>query len=222
MERGVVTWTFFPSHKLMPYFDILLLITAFFAETVFIIRPIRYTFMSIIKILQYPDKKLNRIAVPVEKFDAQIQKIIDDMFETHYASPNCAALAATQLDLIIPWRITVIDFSEKKDQPLCLVNPYITDSEGEQYEIEGCMSVYPDLIHEKVKRAMKVTVQAQDRYGKPFELKAMGFFAKCIQHEIEHLDGKLYIDNLNSIKLERIQRKVKKQQRLIKKKPRKL
>src|SRR5689334_3796441 len=118
--------------------------------------------MAIIRILQYPDKKLNRIAIPVETFDSGIQKVIDDMFETHYATPNCAALAATQLDLPTPWRITVIDFSPNKDQPLCLVNAIITAREGEQFEIEGCMSVYPDLIHEKVKRSMKITVQAQD------------------------------------------------------------
>lgn len=174
--------------------------------------------MAKFKILQYPDKRLKRVAVPVETFDDTIQKVIDDMFETHYAATNCAALAATQLDMPIAWRITVIDYSPDKNQPLCLVNPKIIHSEGEQFEYEGCMSVYPDLIHEKVRRAMKITVQAQNRHGEPFELQAEGFFAKCIQHEVDHLDGNIYLDHLHKIKLDRIQRKLKKHQRTMKKK----
>jgi peptide deformylase len=173
--------------------------------------------MAILKILQYPDKKLKRIAVPVETFDDTIQKAIDDMFETHYATPNCAALAATQLDMPIPWRITVIDYSPDKNQPLCLVNPQIIHREGEQFEYEGCMSVYPNLIHEKVRRALKITVQAQDRYGKTFELEAEGYFAKCIQHEVDHLDGNLYLDHLHKLKVDKIARKIKIHQRSEKK-----
>ena len=173
--------------------------------------------MTILKILQFPDKQLKRISIPVEKFDASIQKVIDDMFETHYATENCAALAATQLDMPIPWRITVIDFSKDKNEPLCLVNPHIVSSEGEQNEYEGCMSVYPEFIHEKVKRAMKIIVTAQDRNGIPFEMVVDGYLAKCIQHEIDHLDGKLFIDHLHKIKFERIGRKIKKFQRAIKK-----
>lgn len=174
--------------------------------------------MSMIKILQYPDSKLKRVSIPVTHFDAALHQVIDDMFETHYATPNCAALAATQLDLPTPWRITVIDFSKAKNEPLCLVNPEIIFREGEQNEEEGCMSVYPDFLHEKVKRAMHIKVKAQDRNGQPFELEASGFMAKCIQHEVDHLDGKLYIDHLHKIKLERMQRKIKKMLREHKKK----
>jgi peptide deformylase len=173
--------------------------------------------MTILKILQYPDKRLKRVAVPVENFDASIQKVIDDMFETHYATPNCAALAATQLDLDIPWHITVIDYSHEKNQPLCLVNGKITYREGEQNELEGCMSVFPQHIHEKVKRAMKIKVQYQDRHGNPHEIEAEGYFAKCIQHELDHLDGHVYLDHLHKIKVERIARKVKKLERQAKK-----
>lgn len=165
--------------------------------------------MTILNILQYPDKRLKRISIPVEKFNDEIQKVIDDMFETHYAASNCAALAATQLDLPVPWRITVIDYSAEKNQPFCLVNPYIIHREGEQIEYEGCMSVYPEAIHEKVKRAMKIIVKAQDRYGEPLELSAEGYFAKCLQHEIDHLDGKLYIDHLHKITFDRLNRKIK-------------
>lgn len=173
--------------------------------------------MTVLKILQYPDKRLKRIAVRVETFDDTIQKVIDDMFETRYATDSCAALAATQLDLEIAWCITVIDLSKENNEPLCLVNPEIVAREGEQIEYEGCMSVYPEYIHEKVKRDMKITVKAQDRHGKPFEMTAEGYLAKCIQHEVDHLNGGLYIDRLPKIKLERIARKVKKQERLNKK-----
>ncbi|MBS0290661.1 MAG: peptide deformylase [Proteobacteria bacterium] len=166
--------------------------------------------MTVLKILQYPDKRLKRIAVPVENFDQNIQKVIDDMFETHYATAHCAALASTQLDLEIPWHITVIDYSQEKNAPLCLVNGKIIHREGEQIDYEGCMSVYPDHIHEKVKRAKTIKVQYQDRLGNPHEIEAHDLFAKCIQHELDHLNGTLYIDHLHPIKIERIQRKVKK------------
>lgn len=172
--------------------------------------------MAIIRILQYPDPKLKRQAVKVEKFDDELQTIIDDMFETHYATPNCAALAATQLDLPIPYSITVIDYSENKDEPLCLVNPVIVETAGEQCEYEGCMSVYPDAIHEKVKRAMNVKVKAQDRYGNPIEINAEGYFAKCLQHEIDHLEGKVFIDRVPFTKRERALRRIKKYLRLSK------
>lgn len=172
--------------------------------------------MAIIKILQYPDPRLKRKAVPVEHFGEEIQKIIDDMFETHYNADNCAALAATQLDLETAWRITVIDYSEEKDQPQCLVNPRIIKYSGEQFEVEGCMSVYPNFAREKVKRAMSVTVQAQDRHGKHIEIEADGFYAKCLQHEIDHLDGLTFVDRLPKIKKNRILKKVTKAKRELK------
>lgn len=169
--------------------------------------------MTIIKILQYPDPKLKRKAIKVEKFDDVLQVIIDNMFETHYAAENCAALAATQLDLPIPYSITVIDYSDNKDQPLCLVNPEVIERTGEQYEIEGCMSVYPNAVREKIKRAQKVKVRAQNRYGEPIEIEAEGFFAKCLQHEIDHLEGAVFLDRLPLVKKERALRKIKKEQR---------
>lgn len=173
--------------------------------------------MTILKILQYPDKRLKRVGVPVENFGPEIQKVIDDMFETHYATPNCAALAATQLDLDIPWHITVIDYTQDKKSPFCIVNGKITYREGEQNEYEGCMSVFPSQLHEKVKRAQKIKVSFQDRHGKPQEIDASGYFAKCIQHELDHLDGYVYLDKLHPIKVERILRKIKKIQRQAKK-----
>lgn len=166
--------------------------------------------MAVVKILQYPDPRLKRHAVRVETFDDEIQKVIDDMFETRYKTENCAALAATQLDLDPAWHITVIDLSQNDDDPLCIVNGEIIETEGTQYELEGCMSVYPDHIHEKVKRAMKITVKAQDRHGKPLEFTAEGYLAKCIQHELDHLNGKVYIDRIPAFKLDKIKRKVKK------------
>lgn len=172
--------------------------------------------MAKIRILQYPDPKLKRKAVRVEVFDDALKKVIDDMFETHYSTPNCAALAATQLDLPVPYSITVIDYSENKDQPLCLVNPEIVERSGEQYEVEGCMSVYPDAVHEKVKRAERVKVKAYDRHGKPIEIEAEGFFAKCLQHEIDHLHGNVFLDKIPPMKKERLLRRIKKYQRVTK------
>lgn len=170
--------------------------------------------MTILRILQYPDALLKRMGIPVQHFDEPFQRFVDDMFETHYATPNCAALAATQLDVPTPWSVTVIDYSKDKNQPLCLVNPVILSGQDEQYEYEGCMSVCPDVIHEKVKRAMSITIEAQDRYGNALAFSAQGYFAKCIQHEVDHLNGKLFIDRLNKIKHERVLRKIKKQERL--------
>lgn len=165
--------------------------------------------MACLTILEYPDPRLKRIALRVENFDANIQQVIDDMFETRYATPNCAALAATQLDLDPAWHITVIDLSENNDSPLCLVNGEIVHSEGLQNELEGCMSVFPKHIHETVKRAYKITVKAQDRRGIPFEFEAEGYLAKCVQHELDHLNGKLYIDRIPTFKLDKIKQKVK-------------
>lgn len=172
--------------------------------------------MTILKILQYPDVRLKRVAVKVEQFDDAIKRVIDDMFETHYAQKNCAALAATQLDLPIPWRITVIDFSEDKNQPLCLVNPQIVFREGEQNELEGCMSVYPGHCGAKVKRAERIIVEAQDRQGDPLRIEAEGYMAKCMQHEIDHLDGHIYLDRISSLKREKILKIIKKAQRTLK------
>ncbi|MDF2867592.1 MAG: def1 [Gammaproteobacteria bacterium] len=166
--------------------------------------------MALLKILQYPDPRLQRIAKPVAKIDEHVQKVIDRMFATKYHTENCAALAATQLDLPYPPHITVIDLSPTNDQPLCLINAEIIARKGEQFELEGCMSVMPSHIHERVKRAAEITVQALDRHGKTITLSAEGYMAKCIQHELDHLAGKLYIDHLSALKRERIRNKISK------------
>lgn len=174
--------------------------------------------MSILKILQYPDPRLKTIGKPVEKVDDRIRKIIADMFETHYNAHNCAALAATQLDIPAPPRITVIDFSEKKNQPLCLINPEIIEAHGEQKEQEGCMSVAVAQqqnqdqysVFENVTRAMFIKVRAMNTEGEWFEMEAEGFMAKCIQHEIDHLNGMLFIDRLSQLKKKRLVDKLSK------------
>ena len=165
--------------------------------------------MSKVRILSYPDLKLKRVGKKVTLVDDEIKKIIADMFETHYATENCAALAATQLDLVDPPAITVIDFSAEKNKPLCFINPEIIHSEGEQAEYEGCMSVYPDHIHEKVKRAQRVTVKALNEKGETIEFTAEGYMAKCLQHEIDHLNGLTYLDRLSPLKRERIVDKIR-------------
>jgi len=165
--------------------------------------------MTIVRILQYPDARLRAKGEKVTDFGPQTQKIIDDMFETHYAAENCAALAATQLDFDEPKHITVIDFSEKKDQPLCLINAKIVEKEGDQTSAEGCMSVSGGA-YEEVTRAAKIRVIAQDRHGNPLDFEAEGFMAKCIQHELDHLDGKLFIDYLSNLKRDRIKKRIQK------------
>ena len=170
--------------------------------------------MTTYRILQHPDAKLRRKGTPVTDFGPETQTIIDNMFETHYSADNCAALAATQLDIPNAPHITVIDFSEKKDDPLCLVNGKIIARSGEMEEEEGCMSVgKAQVIFSKVGRAAHITVKAQDRYGEPLEFEAEGFMAKCIQHELDHLDGKLYIDHLSMLKRQRIEEKIRKQKK---------
>ena len=168
--------------------------------------------MTILKILQHPDVRLRRKGIPVTDFGEKIQTIIDDMFETHYAQTDCAALAATQLDLADAPHITVIDLSEAQNQPLCLVNARITEKTGETYESEACMSVMNNgsFLFEKVKRAERIVVEAQDRFGKPMTIEADDFLAKCIQHELDHLEGILFIDHLSPIKRKRLFEKTKK------------
>ena len=168
--------------------------------------------MAIVRILQYPDPRLTLKATPVSEFTPEIKQMIDDMFETHYAAENCAALAHSQMDFPEPKRITVIDFSDNKDQPLCLVNPEITEKSGETYTEESCMSVTGGVVA-KVKRAEKITVKYLDRDGNPQTMDADGFMAKCIQHEIDHLDGVLFIDRLNDFKRRQLDKKIKKHQK---------
>ena len=170
--------------------------------------------MAKVKILHYPDPRLKNKGRQVSAVDSEVRKVVEDMFETHYGATNCAALAATQLDFENPYAITVIDFSPGKNQPLCLINPEIIYREGSQNEEEGCMSV-PGGIYEKVKRAHKIKVRALDRNGKPIEFDAEGYMAKCIQHEIDHLQGKLFIDHLSRLKRARVDSKLEKIRRWV-------
>jgi peptide deformylase len=172
--------------------------------------------MAIIKILQHPNPRLAKRGEKVTDFGPKTQQIIDDMFETHYNTENCAALAATQLDFQHPLHITVIDFSPKKDQPLCLVNgEIIWRSDELMSEAEGCMSV-PGGIYETLKRSAKIKVRAQDRFGKEFEMEASGFMSKCIQHELDHLNGTLFIDRLSKLKRSLVDRRINKFYRMAK------
>lgn len=152
--------------------------------------------MAKYEIVQHPDARLSQPGKIVEEVTPEIKKIVENMFETHYAQQNCAALAATQLG--VPLRITVIDFSEKKDQPLCLINPEVISGTGQTFSGEGCMSIAS--VFEKVKRYERVKVRALDLDGKVQEYDEGGFMAKCMQHEIDHLNGILFIDRLSALK----------------------
>ncbi len=140
--------------------------------------------------------------------DDQIRQTVDDLFETMYGAPGIG-LAATQVN--IQKRIIVIDISENKDQPLCLINPQILERSGEEEMEEGCLSV-PGFF-EPVRRAERVRVRALDRAGQALELEAEGLLAVCIQHEIDHLDGKLFVDYLSPLKRQRIRARLEKQRR---------
>lgn len=163
--------------------------------------------MSILNILHYPDERLHKIAKPVLAFDAQLQQLIDDMAETMYAAAGIG-LAATQVDQHI--RLIVMDLSEEKNNLQVFANPEIIEMEGECKSDEGCLSV--PGVYEQVDRAEHVKVRAQDRHGKTFELAADELLAICIQHEIDHLNGKVFIEKLSRLKLNRITQKIKKNQ----------
>jgi peptide deformylase len=164
--------------------------------------------MSQLEILTFPNPRLRQVAKPVTQVDDRVQRHIDDMFETMYAAPGIG-LAAIQVG--IPLRLVVIDVSEQHDQPLCLINPEILAREGEEEMDEGCLSV--PGFYETVRRAERVRVRALDRDGQPFELETDGLLAVCIQHEIDHLDGKLFVDYLSSLKRQRIRKKLEKDEK---------
>ena len=164
--------------------------------------------MAILDILYYPDKRLRTVAKPVETVDDSIKKLVDDMFETMYEAPGIG-LAATQVN--VHQQVIAIDISEEKNQPLCLINPVIIAEEGTESCDEGCLSV-PD-VYETVERAEKVTVKALDQNGDEFTLEADELLAVCIQHEIDHLKGKLFVDYLSPLKLQRIKKRLLKSQR---------
>ena len=165
--------------------------------------------MARLEILHFPDPRLRQKAMAVTTVDDSIRRLIDDMFETMYAAPGIG-LAATQVN--VHKRIVVIDISEEKNQPLVLINPTILEHDGEEEMEEGCLSV-PGFA-ETVRRADWIRVSALDRRGNPFELSTDGLLAVCIQHELDHLDGKLFVDYLSSLKRDRIRKKLEKQDRL--------
>ena len=164
--------------------------------------------MAILEILQYPDPRLNIPAQRVEKIDAATRKLIDDMTETMYAAPG-VGLAATQVD--VPKQIIVIDVSDDRSDLRVFVNPEVTRREGQAVNQEGCLSV--PGIYDNVERAESVTVTALDRNGARFTLNASGMLATCIQHEIDHLHGRVFVEHLSDLKQNRIRAKLKKRQR---------
>ena len=166
--------------------------------------------MAIRDILHYPDPRLRNRAEPVARVDDEVRQLIDDMLETMYAAPGIG-LAAIQIN--VPQRVVTIDISERSDQPLCLVNPEILDLTGRVETEEGCLSV--PGIYESVERADWIRARALDRDGQPFEFEAEGLLAVCVQHEIDHLDGKLFVDYLSQLKRQRIRKKASKQQRQV-------
>jgi len=165
--------------------------------------------MTIRNILHFPDSRLRQVATPVETVDDDIRQLVDDMAETMYDAPGIG-LAATQIN--VHKRVIVIDTSPERGSLLVLINPEITSEAGEQTLEEGCLSV--PGIYERVTRFEKIRVRALDREGKPFELEAEDLLAVCIQHEIDHLDGKVFVDYLSPLKQQRIDKKLQKQQRM--------
>lgn len=164
--------------------------------------------MALLDILIYPDSRLHNKAKPVAQVDSRIQKLIDDMSETMYTAPGIG-LAAPQVN--VPERIIVVDISDKKDSLLAMVNPEIISSEGEDEHEEGCLSV--PGVYAPVKRYKKIRVRALDKDGNSFELDAEGLLGVCIQHEIDHLDGKVFVDYLSHLKQDRIKKKMQKSMR---------
>lgn len=159
--------------------------------------------MTKLNILHFPDKRLRTKAVDIIHVDDKIRLLIDDMFETMYDAPGIG-LAATQVN--VHKRLIVIDVSEDNNEPLCFINPIITHQDGIELSQEGCLSV-PGFYGD-VERAETITVKALDKHGEPFELSTGDLLAVCIQHEIDHLNGKLFVDYLSNLKRNRIRKKL--------------
>ncbi|MDX1459593.1 MAG: peptide deformylase [Xanthomonadales bacterium] len=162
----------------------------------------------VLEILEFPDPRLRTVAQPVDEFDDALETLVRDMLETMYAS-NGIGLAATQVDRHV--RLLVMDVSETRDEPKVYINPEITASEGEQVYEEGCLSV--PGIYANVKRADRVTVRAQDSTGNAFEETLDGLHAVCLQHEMDHLSGKLFVDYLSPLKRQLVRKKLEKNRR---------
>jgi len=161
--------------------------------------------MALLPILRFPDPRLRTVAKPVERVDDTLRALIDDMFETMYAEPGIG-LAATQVDRHV--RLIVMDVSDDKSNRKVLINPEIVAASGTQICKEGCLSV--PTVFVEVKRAETVTVRALDRDGRPWEFTADGLEAVCVQHEIDHLDGKVFVDYLTPLKREMAMKKLAK------------
>lgn len=164
--------------------------------------------MAVLEILHYPDPRLRTVAIELEEVTDKTRALIDDMFETMYAAPGIG-LAATQIN--VHKRFLVVDVSEDHDTPMVFINPQILEKTGAEEMDEGCLSV--PGIYEKVERAEQIKVRALGRDGEPFEMELDGLLAVCVQHEIDHLDGKLFVDYLSKLKRTRIRKKLEKQQR---------
>jgi len=165
--------------------------------------------MAVLQILAYPDPRLRKIAAPVSAVTPEIQRLVRDMAETMYAAPG-VGLAATQVD--VHKRVVVIDTSETRDELRVFINPEIVALDGEAECEEGCLSV--PGYYDKVRRAARVRVRALDARGEPFELDAEGMLAVCLQHETEHLVGKVFVDHLSPLKQARLAARLRKKQRL--------
>jgi len=164
--------------------------------------------MALLPILHYPDPRLHKVAARVEHFDDKLRQLIKDMADTMYAAPG-VGLAATQVDVHL--RVIVIDVSETRDQLQVFVNPELVAASGQADREEGCLSV-PE-VYETVQRAERVTVRALDAEGRPWTLDAEGLLAVCIQHEMDHLEGKVFVEKLSRLKQNRILARLKKQGR---------
>ncbi|MCP4334310.1 MAG: peptide deformylase [Gammaproteobacteria bacterium] len=164
--------------------------------------------MALLNILHFPDPRLRTVAKPVEEFDDNLRQLVSDMFETMYEAPGIG-LAATQVNQHI--RLLVIDVSEARNQPRCLINPRILTADGDEESDEGCLSV--PGYYEKVRRAEHIRVRCQDDNGDISEFDAHGLEAVCIQHEMDHLEGKLFVDYLSALKRNRIRSKLLKAQK---------
>jgi peptide deformylase len=164
--------------------------------------------MARLNILRYPDARLHKVAAPVTVFDDALKKLVADMAETMYAAPGIG-LAAIQVD--VPKQLIVIDVSERRDSLIVLVNPEILEATGVSDIEEGCLSV--PGIYELVERAERVKVRAHDQNGNPFTLEAQGLLSVCIQHEMDHLKGKVFVEHLSQLKQQRIRAKLAKQLR---------
>jgi peptide deformylase len=164
--------------------------------------------MALLEILEYPDPRLRTRAAPVTVFDAALSQLVDDMFETMYAAPGIG-LAATQVN--VHQRLLVMDISQDRSAPMVFINPEILDRQQVGVMEEGCLSV-PGFFDE-VERAQQVRVRAQDRHGITFERELSALEAVCLQHEMDHLDGKLFVDYLSMLKRDRVRRKLEKDRR---------